>query len=178
MSLGTAVGYYAYTYYQQKKEKQQAISVNATQTPKQPQGATTPKQTTTPVQTQPVPQTVVENQKPPKPPVDLKKLEKPGIYIDLGTFIVNLADKDVQRYLKVSIVISVLNQKVQQQVQQFLPAIKDAIIDLISSKYYRDIRTPEGRERLKIEILKRINAILPDGGVMAVYFTTFIVQTM
>jgi flagellar FliL protein len=121
---------------------------------------------------------VVENQKPPKPPVDLKKLEKPGIYIDLGTFIVNLADKDVQRYLKVSIVISVLNQKVQQQVQQFLPAIKDAIIDLISSKYYRDIRTPEGRERLKIEILKRINAILPDGGVMAVYFTTFIVQTM
>jgi flagellar FliL protein len=59
-----------------------------------------------------------------------------------------------------------------------MPAIKDAIIDLISSKYYKDIRTPEGRERLKIELLKRINAILPDGGVKAIYFTSFVVQAM
>jgi len=114
----------------------------------------------------------------PKPPPELKELAQPGIFINLGDFIVNLADPDVQRFAKVSITIEVVNEKVQNEVNQYMPAIKDAIVDLISSKYYKDIKTPEGRERLKIEILKRLNALLPDGGVKAVYFTSFVVQTM
>jgi len=114
----------------------------------------------------------------PKPPPELKELAKPGIFIKVGDFVVNLADTDVQRFVKVSITIEVLNEKVQNEVNQYMPAIKDAIIDLLSSKYYKDIKTPEGRERLKIELLKRINALLPDGGVKTVYFTSFVVQTM
>ncbi len=119
--------------------------------------------------------TVIEQ---PKLPQELKKLEKPGVFVPLGNFIVNLADSDVQRYVKVSITIEVINQKVQSEVQQYMPAIKDTIINLISSKYYNDIKTPEGREKLKIELLKRINALLPNGGVRAVYFTDFVIQTM
>jgi flagellar FliL protein len=119
-----------------------------------------------------------ETQKPPPMPAELKQAEQPGIFVNLGSFIVNLADTDVQRYLKVSITLEVVNQQVQREVNNYMPAIKDAIIDLISSKYYKDIRTPEGRERLKIELLKRINAILPDGGVKAIYFTSFVVQAM
>ncbi len=114
----------------------------------------------------------------PKPPPELEELSKPGIFINVGDFVVNLADTDVQRFVKVSITIEVMNEKVQNEVNQYMPAIKDAIIDLISSKYYKDIKTPEGRERLKIEILKRLNALLPEGGVKAVYFTSFVVQTM
>ena len=114
----------------------------------------------------------------PKPPPELEELAKPGIFVPVGDFVVNLADTDVQRFVKVSITLEVLNEKVQKEVNQYMPAIKDAIIDLISSKYYKDIRTPEGRERLKIELLKRLNALLPEGGIKAVYFTSFVVQTM
>jgi len=114
----------------------------------------------------------------PKPPPELEELAKPGIFVPVGDFVVNLADTDVQRFVKVSITVEVLNEKVQNEVNQYMPAIKDAIIDLISSKYYKDIRTPEGRERLKIELLKRLNALLPEGGIKAVYFTSFVVQTM
>ncbi|RTZ68421.1 MAG: flagellar basal body protein FliL, partial [Aquificaceae bacterium] len=114
----------------------------------------------------------------PKPPPELKELSKPGIFISVGDFVVNLADTDVQRFVKVSVTIEVMNEKVQNEVNQMMPAIKDAINDLISSKYYRDVRTPEGRERLKIELLKRLNALLPEGGIKAVYFTQFVVQTM
>lgn len=114
----------------------------------------------------------------PKPPPELEELAKPGIFVPIGDFVVNLADTDVQRFVKVSITIEVVNEQVQNQVNQYMPAIKDAIIDLISSKYYKDIRTPEGRERLKIELLKRLNALLPEGGIKAVYFTSFVVQTM
>ncbi len=114
----------------------------------------------------------------PKPPPELEELSKPGIFINVGDFVVNLADTDVQRFVKVSVTIEVMNEKVQNEVNQMMPAIKDAINDLISSKYYRDVRTPEGRERLKIELLKRLNALLPEGGIKAVYFTQFVVQTM
>ncbi|HID78954.1 MAG TPA: flagellar basal body-associated FliL family protein [Aquifex aeolicus] len=114
----------------------------------------------------------------PKPPPELEELSKPGIFIDVGEFVVNLADTDVQRFVKVSVTLEVMNEKVQNDVNQMMPAIKDAINDLISSKYYRDVRTPEGRERLKIELLKRLNALLPEGGIKAVYFTQFVVQTM
>jgi flagellar FliL protein len=116
--------------------------------------------------------------KQPQLPQELKKLEKPGIFVPIGNFIVNLADTDVQRYVKVSITIEVINQKVQNEIQQYMPAIKDVIINILSSKYYKDIKTPEGREKLKIEMLKKINSLLPNGGVKAIYFTDFVIQTM
>jgi flagellar FliL protein len=114
----------------------------------------------------------------PKLPPELRDLEKPGIFVSLGDFVVNLADTDVQRFAKVSIIIEVVDENVQSEVNQYLPALRDAVVNLISSKYYSDIRTPEGRERLKIELLKRFNAILPEGGVKAVYFTSFVVQSI
>lgn len=108
---------------------------------------------------------------------EIKATENVGIMFDLGTFVVNLADKDVDRYLKVSIVLELKDQKVQQEAQKRLPEIKDAITTLLLTKKSTDIRTPEGIEFLKEEIAKRVNAILPLGGVKNVYFTDFIIQT-
>ena len=149
--IGAAGGGAAYYFLVFKKQQPQQVEGNATAN-----------------------QTV----KKPTIPPELSELAKPGIFVPIGDFVVNLADTDVQRFVKVSITIEVVNEEVQNQVNRYMPAIKDAIIDLISSKYYRDIRTPEGRERLKIELLKRLNALLPEGGVKAVYFTSFVVQTM
>ena len=108
---------------------------------------------------------------------EIKKAEKPGIMHSLGSLVVNLADQDAATFLKISITLELDNLQVQQQVDQRLPKIKDAIISLISSKTSNEIKTPEGQERLKEEILKRTNAILPAGGVRSVYFTEFIIQS-
>jgi len=104
--------------------------------------------------------------------------EKPGIMYDLGSFLVNLADKNANTYAKISITIELSNQKVQEEVVKRLPIIKDAVINLLSSKTYNEIRTPEGKEELRLELIKRINAILVTGGVQNIYFTQFIVQSM
>ncbi|WP_457567712.1 flagellar basal body-associated FliL family protein [Desulfurobacterium sp.] len=108
---------------------------------------------------------------------EIKATENVGIMFDLGTFTVNLADKDIERYLRISIILELKNQKVQQEVQKRLPEIKDAIITLLLTKRSSDLKTPEGIEFLKEEIAKRVNAILPLGGVKNVYFTDFIIQT-
>ena len=108
---------------------------------------------------------------------EIKATENVGVMFDLGTFVVNLADPDIERYLKVSIVLELKDQKVQMEAQKRLPQIKDAITTLLLTKRSSEIRTPEGIEFLKEEIAKRVNAILPLGGVKNVYFTEFIVQT-
>ncbi|ADY73873.1 flagellar basal body-associated protein FliL [Desulfurobacterium thermolithotrophum DSM 11699] len=108
---------------------------------------------------------------------EIKATEKVGVMFDLGTFVVNLADTDIERYLKVSIVLELKDQKIQAEAQKRLPEIKDAITTLLLTKKSSEIRTPEGIEFLKEEIAKRVNAILPLGGVKNVYFTEFIIQT-
>ncbi|WP_457678144.1 flagellar basal body-associated FliL family protein [Thermovibrio sp.] len=108
---------------------------------------------------------------------EIKATENVGVMFDLGTFVVNLADPDIERYLKVSIVLELKDQKVQAEAQKRLPEIKDAITTLLLTKRSSEIRTPEGIEFLKEEIAKRVNAILPLGGVKNVYFTEFIIQT-
>ncbi len=91
-------------------------------------------------------------------------------------FIVNLADPEATVYARISITLELANQEVLQEVQKKEPVIRDAIIEIVSSKTSEDLRKPEGREQLKMEILKRINTILTKGGVRNVYFTEFVIQ--
>lgn len=71
-----------------------------------------------------------------------------GVMMEIGTFTVNLADKDVDAYARVSITLELSDEKVRQEVEKRLPIIKDAIIDVISSKTSSFVKTPEGRENL------------------------------
>ncbi len=112
---------------------------------------------------------------------EVKEIEKKpteiGVMFDLGTFIVNLADPGVEMYAKVSITLELSDQEVTKEVEKRLPIVKDAVIDILSSKTYSDIRTPEGKEKLRFELIKRINTILVKGGVRNLYFTEFVVQS-
>ncbi|WP_297452792.1 flagellar basal body-associated FliL family protein [Persephonella sp.] len=108
---------------------------------------------------------------------EIKNIENLGIMFEVGTFVVNLADKDADRYLKVTIILELENEQVKQEVEKRLPQIKDSITTLLFTKTSRELRTAEGVEKLKEEILRRVNAILPLGGVKNVYFTDFVIQT-
>lgn len=108
---------------------------------------------------------------------EVNAVEQLGIMYDLGTFVVNLADKDADRYLKITIVLELESDMVRMEVEKRLPQIKDAITTLLLTKTSDEIKTAEGMELLKEEIIKRVNAILPLGGVKNVYFTEFVIQT-
>ncbi|ACO04334.1 MAG TPA: DUF4366 domain-containing protein [Persephonella sp.] len=108
---------------------------------------------------------------------EIKDIENLGIMFEVGTFIVNLADKDADRFLKVTVILEIENEQVKMEVEKRLPQIKDAITTLLFTKNSRELKTAEGIELLKEEIIKRVNAILPLGGVKNVYFTDFVIQT-
>jgi flagellar FliL protein len=108
---------------------------------------------------------------------EIKDVEEVGVQFEVGTFIVNLMDKDADRYLKVSVTLELQDQTIQAEVEKRLPKIKDAITTLLFTKSSRELRSAEGIELLKEDIIKRVNAILPIGGVKNLYFTDFVIQT-
>lgn len=108
---------------------------------------------------------------------EIKNAEEHGVELEVGTFVANLADKDADRYIKVTIIMEVQDEKVKEEATKRMPQIKDSINTLLFTKTSEELKSPEGIEKLKEEIIKRTNAILPLGGVKDVYFTEFIIQT-
>ncbi len=115
-----------------------------------------------------------EEEEAPKPKVSPEAV---GVMYKLEpAFIVNLADPEITMYARVSITLELSGPEVTLEVQKREPIIRDAIIEILSNKTSRELRSPEGREQLKLEIIKRVNTILVQGGVRNVYFTEFVVQ--
>ena len=100
---------------------------------------------------------------------------KPAAILALEPFIANLADDGGRRYLKATFQVD-FGTAIPPTMQSRLPQVRDLLLTLFTSKTFDDIRTPEGKQQLREEIIARINQVLDRDAVKAVYFTEFIVQ--
>jgi len=101
---------------------------------------------------------------------------KPAGILALEPFIANLADDGGRRYLKATFQIDFGKADVPPAMESHLPQVRDLLLTLFTSKTFDDIRTPEGKQQLREEIIARVNQVLDRDLVKAVYFTEFIVQ--
>lgn len=124
-----------------------------------------------------------DTQQPPQQ--EQKKIEKKhkvdsmaeiGPIYPLDPFVVNLVSSNANRYLKCKIDLELDSPELQQEVDKKLPAIRDLIIQILSSKSVEEIQTAKGKQKLKEEIKRKINEILTTGEIKNVYFTEFVIQ--
>lgn len=105
----------------------------------------------------------------------------------LDPFVVNLADPKASRYVRVTMQLEVdmtaANGKgkpnegaVQEELQKRLPQIRDFVVTLLPSKQSEELRTVEGKQALRDELMGKINGILQHGKVKNIYFTDFVIQ--
>lgn len=94
----------------------------------------------------------------------------------LDPFIANLSDEDGRRYLKATIQVEFYDSIVPPEFHHRLPQSRDMLLTLLSSKTFGDVRTPQGKAVLREEIVNRLNTVMNEDAVKAVYFTEFIVQ--
>lgn len=99
-----------------------------------------------------------------------------GHIYNMEPFVVNLADPNQPRYLKIRISLESKEIKVNEEYEKRLPQLRDTILTLLSSKYYKDISDSEGKKRLREEITSRLNQLLSSFQVKTVYFTEFMIQ--
>jgi flagellar FliL protein len=98
------------------------------------------------------------------------------VNMPLEPFLVNLADKESRRYLKLKVELEVNNEETAKELEKSMPRIRDALILLLSSKTYLDLASYQGKQQLKQEIKQKVTA-LPDGNKISdVFFTEFVAQ--
>lgn len=133
-----------------------------------------------------------------------KKSRRPGearIFVPMDQFVVNLSDANLDRYAQVAVVLEVSDSPVETRLKASMPAVRNAILLLLSSRSASELLTLEGKERLAIDIALAARAVLEDetpprpttaaereaqgargfddvdtGPIAAVHFSQFIVQ--
>jgi len=76
----------------------------------------------------------------------------PPTFVPLDPFIVNLADRDEDRYAQIGITLQVEDPKVGEEVKNYMPAIRNAVLMILSHKSSTDLLSQEGKEKLAEEI--------------------------
>lgn len=99
-----------------------------------------------------------------------------GPMYPMDQFLVNLLSESGSRFLKTALNLELSEETLAPEIDKKKPLIRDIIIRTLSSKTYEDVSTAKGKERLKDELVTKINETLRDGYIKNVYFTDFIVQ--
>ncbi len=99
-----------------------------------------------------------------------------GKIYSLSPFTVNLADPKGRRYLKLKIQVEVKDDKALELLQKADPILRDQVIMLLTSLSFEEVMTPEGKIRIREELIDRFNRALKPNKVKNIYFTEFIVQ--
>jgi flagellar protein FliL len=80
-------------------------------------------------------------------------LKHPPTFLPLDPFVVNLADKEADRYAQVGITLEVEDAKFAEQMKAFMPAIRNSILMILAHKSSRELLERSGKEQLAGEIL-------------------------
>ena len=78
----------------------------------------------------------------------------PPTFLPLDMFVVNLADKDADRYAQVGIVLELENPAFADQMRAYMPAVRNAILMILAHKTSRELLEREGKEQLAAEIMR------------------------
>lgn len=96
--------------------------------------------------------------------------------VGLDECLVNLADEDGKRYVKTKIFVGYdKNSKLETELTEKKPLIRDAVIAVLRSKKAAEI-TPKNMDNLKMELIQKINPLLKKGQINNVYFSDLLVQ--
>jgi len=85
-----------------------------------------------------------------------------------------------QRFLQVGVSLMFRDNEVNKAIERHLPRIRNDLNLLLKGQEFEQLQTPEGKELVRQDALRRVNAILEEetgeAGVEQVLFTSFVMQ--
>jgi flagellar FliL protein len=99
----------------------------------------------------------------------------------LEPFVVNLADSEDNRFLRVGIDLGLGNPRPAKEGKGGegdvpIARIRDCILAVLTTWHSDALLAPEGKGKLKEELVQALRDRVPELGVKEVYFTDFLVQ--
>ena len=110
--------------------------------------------------------------------------EKPKVesVLKLEPFVLNLSDPEEKTYLRVNMELGLSKPAAKEKREGTASAgppvalIRDTILEVLAVQKSADVLTPEGKTKLKDDLLAALKKRAPDLGAEEVYFTEFLVQ--
>ncbi len=101
-------------------------------------------------------------------------------YLALDKMVINFEQKGSARFLQVEMQLMAHDPAVLDAVTEHMPVIRNDLLLLLGSQNSDELRTLEGKERLRGEILTAVQKIVKENadldGPQSVYFTNFVMQ--
>lgn len=108
---------------------------------------------------------------------------QPPSFVNGDPYVVNLADQSDERYLQVSVVYEVKGEEVAEALRTIAPMIRSRTLIVLSKKQSDMLKSPEGKQLLKEELLDLAQVSLSDSGygnlqgrISDTHFGTFVIQ--
>jgi flagellar FliL protein len=98
--------------------------------------------------------------------------------VELQPFIMNLADPDEPRYLRMTVSLGIGEEAGGEEKADpiFTTRVRDVMLAVLSTKKSADLLTNEGKTKLRKELLEKVRASVKKPEVKAIYITDFIIQ--
>lgn len=87
-------------------------------------------------------------------PTKKKEHGAPPTFLPLEPFVVNLADREVERYAQIGITLQVDDAKVAEELKLYMPAIRNGVLMILAHKTSAELLEREGKEKLAAEIMR------------------------
>jgi len=83
------------------------------------------------------------------------------VYLPLDPFVVNLADKEADRYAQIGVTFELSQGSSAEELKAYMPSIRNAVLLILANKTSRELNDRAGKEQLAREILRE--AVRPMG---------------
>ena len=105
-------------------------------------------------------------------------LEK-GAVLPLEPFVVNLADVEAARYLRIKITLMIDDKAKLSHVVENLALqqkVRDVILQTLSGKTSKDLINEAGKNKLRQELQEKVSVYFHDPKLLEIMFTEFVIQ--
>lgn len=76
----------------------------------------------------------------------------PPTFLPLDPFVVNLSDKEADRYAQIGITLEIADAKFAEEMKTYMPAIRNGILMILAHKSSRELLERSGKEKLAGQI--------------------------
>jgi len=87
-------------------------------------------------------------------------LKNPPTFLPLDPFVVNLSDKDADRYAQIGITLEVADTKFGELLKAYMPAIRNSILLILAQKSSADLLDRPGKELLAGQIQREAARVM------------------
>jgi flagellar FliL protein len=105
---------------------------------------------------------------------------KAPVFVTLETFTVNLQPDPDEKFLQLDLSMQVANPEAAELLKTQMPAVRNRLLMLLTSKRATDISSMEGKQQLSDEIIAEVKKPFSAGAkpqeILGVFFTSFVIQ--